>query len=95
MLLIIEATKTPEPQAKEKTTVAATTTGPILVTTTKPLDLCADGSHDCHANASCVTTPGSYSCTCKEGFTGNGKFCQGKDNLSLNRFAYGTLSMKY
>ncbi|XP_019367607.1 PREDICTED: cartilage matrix protein [Gavialis gangeticus] len=38
-------------------------------------DLCATGDHDCEQI--CVSTPGSYKCACKEGFTLNsdGKTC--------------------
>ena len=33
--------------------------------------------HDCDSNATCVNTIGSFMCTCKEGYTGNGKQCEG------------------
>ncbi|POI31094.1 hypothetical protein CIB84_005156 [Bambusicola thoracicus] len=38
-------------------------------------DLCATGDHDCEQI--CISTPGSYKCACKEGFTLNndGKTC--------------------
>ncbi|XP_026204473.1 cartilage matrix protein [Anabas testudineus] len=41
----------------------------------EPVGLCASGDHDCEQV--CVTTPGSYKCACKEGFTlmSNGRSC--------------------
>ena len=32
----------------------------------------------CHANAICSNTIGSYICKCKDGFTGDGFYCNGK-----------------
>ena len=41
-------------------------------------DLCATGDHDCEQV--CVSSPGSYTCACREGFTLNsdGKTCNGQ-----------------
>ena len=36
----------------------------------------------CDENASCTNNNGSYGCTCKQGFTGDGKTCQGKPFVS-------------
>ena len=33
----------------------------------------------CSMNATCKNTVGSHSCMCKDGFTGNGINCTGKD----------------
>lgn len=40
-------------------------------------DLCSTGDHDCQQI--CVSTPGSYTCACRDGFTLNddGKTCNG------------------
>ena len=38
---------------------------------------CRIGSDNCHVNASCTNTSGSYTCACKEGYTGNGTHCAG------------------
>ena len=37
---------------------------------------CVDS--DCSANAQCHNNPGSYECECENGFTGDGKQCDGK-----------------
>merc|ERR1711907_127093 len=40
------------------------------------LNECANANNnDCHAQATCTNTNGSYSCACNEGFVGNGKSC--------------------
>ena len=31
------------------------------------------GSYSCHTQAQCVNVPGSYSCSCLSGYTGDGK----------------------
>lgn len=38
------------------------------------IDECA-GANDCSANAACTNEPGSYSCACNAGFTGDGRTC--------------------
>ncbi|KAI1284954.1 Nidogen-1 [Halotydeus destructor] len=38
-------------------------------------DECLSGLQRCHPEADCTNTVGSYSCVCREGFTGNGYFC--------------------
>ena len=42
------------------------------------IDECTEGSR-CHKNADCKNTPGSFTCTCKKGFEGDGFVeCEGK-----------------
>ena len=40
-------------------------------------DECSVSPSVCDTNANCSNTRGSYYCTCKAGFTGDGKNCQG------------------
>ena len=39
---------------------------------------CTTGLFPCDSNANCANNLGSYTCTCKTGFTGDGKTCTGK-----------------
>jgi len=53
------------------------------------LNECTLGTHNCDTKAICTNTPGSYNCTCKTGYSGNGTYCQGKFfkiELILNLF---------
>ena len=45
-----------------------------------PLDNneCTLGTDNCHDDATCTNTYGSFYCTCNTGFTGNGVNCSGK-----------------
>ncbi|XP_071804456.1 uncharacterized protein [Asterias amurensis] len=36
---------------------------------------CSDGSHGCHMNADCTNTQGSHTCTCRDGYIGDGVTC--------------------
>ena len=51
----------------------------ILISVKSDIDECSAESRPCDENADCTNTDGSYSCTCKQGFTGNGTICEGKD----------------
>ena len=41
-------------------------------------DECKNGLHKCDINANCTNTIGSFECTCKNGFFGDGKICISK-----------------
>jgi len=43
------------------------------------IDECSNSTmNDCHVNATCTNTDGSFTCACKPGYTGNGTDCTGK-----------------
>ena len=45
------------------------------------VDECSnDSTNPCDDNAECINTPSSYKCVCDNGYTGNGKFCDGKQS---------------
>lgn len=47
--------------------------------------ICGTSREDCHQHATCAdTSPGKYLCTCNEGYTGNGKYCEGRNNFEGN-----------
>ena len=46
-------------------------------------DECTVGTYPCDPNASCRNTKGSFECTCKDGFNGDGKTCKGKKDHSF------------
>ena len=41
------------------------------------IDECAGEAHNCSSNAVCNNTRGSYNCTCKPGYEGDGNNCTG------------------
>ena len=43
---------------------------------------CIEGTSDCSADAVCNNTKGSYNCTCKPGYSGDGRTCEGKSYQS-------------
>ena len=45
---------------------------------TPDIDECSTDTKLCHEQATCMDTDGSYTCTCKSGYTGDGETCNGK-----------------
>ena len=46
------------------------------------MDECALGTDNCHQNASCTDTEGSFNCTCNPGFEGDGVNCTSMPGVS-------------
>ena len=38
---------------------------------------CTTGGHNCDVYAECANTDGSFTCTCKTGYSGDGDKCDG------------------
>ena len=49
---------------------------------------CKEKSNKCDANAVCNNTKGSYVCTCKAGYTGDGQKCEGKLKLYFKPYIW-------
>ena len=41
------------------------------------MDECALSGSQCHSNATCNNTGGTFHCACRNGFSGNGVMCTG------------------
>ena len=48
------------------------------------MDECSTNPDTCDVNADCQNTVGSYDCSCKPGFTGNGRICNGEQDTLHN-----------
>ncbi|XP_058015474.1 signal peptide, CUB and EGF-like domain-containing protein 2 isoform X3 [Ahaetulla prasina] len=48
------------------------------------VDECAQGIDDCHPDAICQNTLKLYKCTCKPGYSGEGKTCEDMDECLVN-----------
>jgi len=45
------------------------------------IDECDENTHSCHSNATCTDTDGSYTCACIDGYSGDGKACEGQQHF--------------
>ena len=52
------------------------------------IDECTSGVHDCSDVAVCLNTPGSYNCSCREGYDGDGYNCTGVSLVEGNIYMY-------
>lgn len=50
--------------------------GKNVLITLLDINECWLGLHNCHAKAACFNLEGSFKCTCKDGFRGNGIACE-------------------
>ena len=58
------------------------------------VDECAsDDTNACDVNADCTDTDSSYTCTCKDGWTGDGFTCSGKWSLMCLIGKWSTVSV--
>ncbi|CAH3133412.1 unnamed protein product, partial [Porites lobata] len=48
------------------------------------VDECQISSHNCSDNATCINTEGSFNCSCKPGYRGNGYNCSDLDECQMN-----------
>ena len=67
---------------QEKPTIAVRLGIQLFTCNLKPIsdiDECVvDTHHNCSSDAFCNNTHGSFNCTCKPGFTGDGENCTGR-----------------
>ena len=55
------------------------------------VDECTLSKTPCHQNATCNNTIGSYSCTCRRGFTGDGfNICSGMHIMENFNISHAT-----
>ena len=62
---------------KSKTHKCETRLFLLLINMISDINECKEGTHNCNSNAVCNNTKGSYNCTCKPGYEGDGNDCTG------------------
>ena len=53
-----------------------------MLLTSVDIHECLRNEHNCHEDASCNNTKGSWDCFCNRGYEGNGTHCQGTLHFS-------------
>ena len=48
------------------------------------IDECAENRHECSTQAECANSAGSYACTCRRGYTGDGRHCMDVDECAVD-----------
>lgn len=62
----------------------------FLILSNVDADECSLETHDCSADAYCNDTVGSFKCTCRIGFTGDGRKCRSKIPIVVPIFGHAT-----
>ena len=47
---------------------------------------CDENLDNCDDNAECENEPGTFTCTCEDGYTGNGEECTGMCSYFLSQY---------
>ena len=47
----------------------------LMILQSLDINECEVGMNDCDSNATCTDVAGSFTCTCNQGYTGNGTTC--------------------
>ena len=58
------------------------------------VDECNIPSNNCGTNALCTNTPGSFTCTCNHGYTGDGVTCTGIYYSYLKDFTFNGIIIR-
>ena len=58
------------------------------------IDECAAATPPCDANADCMNTPGSFTCTCQSGYEGDGMTCTGMCDVVTHNLKLSSACMK-